>query len=1012
MLSRRKFLFLSTVAMLVTNRANSWATPGSANRQKVGQSVVNAGASPVAFINLAKAIVPGSSQPNWPAGTNSDGFPASVAAMGGFNWHMAPVVCDPSYYGRYYLWWTGTGNLQLAPAVIVYSGGASAANIQPNNSGSVNGNCLFGGSSPSRQPTSSMPVQFAFGTLIRTVTSNRGLIQFSSQILDGFFQSPTGTKFSFNNLTYNGGPFPAGPNSDGSWTVNQDDKNHVSLHGSSSLNPALVGLVTTGGPGVQSEAIQSTAQVSMTIFAGGTISGWSNIVWCKARDQAAVLAGQLASPDYIEAMKTLNPRFIRFMDFQAIQNDRTSAYAARCMPSNFSWGPLRNDPSYYGGPIRNDGSDNYTCSNPATSPSSGSYLDGEVVHGQIKGANFGFNPSLNVGGRGAAPILSTSVNAGAALKSLFLTGNVPPVGTVQTFNFSGAGLSGTYSPTYKTTSSDTSLTNLGNNIATQLRADRTLQAAGILVPFGANSFGSAFCFTYNPNQGGLGASPLTASASDAAGGVTYSFGTMYNQAGANLPNGTYAYFSYSALLGAWFCCLSNTTQAGFNAGVPLEFMTDLCNRAGVGCYIQIGMMWSVDRIQKTVQYFAQNLNGELKIAFSNETWNLFEAEWAPCISLAGALGITNASEIGYNSFSGLRTAQISQIAQAAWAAVGRPRSELHVQLEYWNIDMSARLTSPLGTVQSRLRGELLNPTSNSTLSDFGGIGAVPIATNPTTGERYNYSLFPHRPVDLSNEIGGAPYFQGAQLNASQANSGLRATDYNGKSITAAAYKGLLLAAYNHAYGTPTQRSAALDFLYNENSGPGGDLYDGTLNRTRDSASSLFLWETTGVTGAAGIFGVGQQIASYDSQRASAGLGQLGYCCYEGDMGVGPITAGDASAIASSLTALGYTNGYSSSLSGAASGGPSGSSDTAASASTNIQKLLAAFKNDNRYQLLTKRYLQICKNAGQWNGSSFVDRIAFGTHFGFDGPDVWSFYPAPVLSTPYKSFDAYHEWNNE
>lgn len=977
---------------------------GRAPLQKVGQSVVNAGGSPVAFINLAKGIVPGSNQANWPSTVNSDGFPTSVGAMGGTNWNMAPSPCDAAYYGRYYVWWTGTGNLQLAPPTIIYSGGTAAG--YGGGFGSQNGNLTIGAANP--QPTSSAPIEFAFGVLIGAVASNGGLIQFASQVSTGFFQCSTGSKFTFNNLTYNGGAFPAGPNQDGSWTITLDDNDHVSLQGSSALNSALVSLTTVGGPGLQSEALLSTSILTMSVLASNTISGWSNIVWCKTRDKSAVLAGQHASPDYVTAMQALNPRFIRFMDFQSVQHDRTSAYASRCLASNFSWGGYRTTPDYYGGTVLRTGTDVYTCSNP-TASGGGAYQDGEVVYGQISGTNTGFNPTLNVGGRGAKPIMGTSVNAGATTKNLFLTGTAPTVGSVQTFHFSGAGLVGTYSPTYTTLAGDTSLAALSGSIVALLRNDATLQAASVLVPFGGNTFGSALCLTHNPNIGGLGASSLVASVSDASGKTTYTYGTMFNQADGNLPDGTYATFSYSALLDAWFCNLVNTTQAGLSAGIPLEFMVDLCNRAGVGCYLQVGMMWSVDRIQKTVQFLAQNLTGELKIGFSNETWNLFEAEWSTCNSLAATLGLTNANEIGNNSFSGLRIAQISQIAKAAWIGAGRARSQFHAQLEYWNIDMVPSGTSN-GNVQNRLKGALLNPGTNATLASFGGIGAVAVTTDPSTGQPYNYSAFPNRPVDLSDEIGGAPYFNGAQLNNSFS-GGFRDTDYNNVGISISAYNGLLLAAYNYAYGTAGQKTAALDFLYNENSGPSGDLYDGTLNGTRTSDSSLFLWETTGVTGAAGLFGIGQQIASYDSQRASGGLSQLGYCCYEGDLNSGPVGTSDASAIASSLTSLGYTNGYSSSLGGAASGGPTGASDTATLAGTNILNLFITFKNDNRYLLLTTRYLQICKNAGQWDGSSFVNRSSIGTRYGFDGPNVWAFYPASVLSTPYQAFNAYQAWDN-
>src|SRR5207248_6980185 len=181
---------------------------------------------------------------------------------------------------------------------------------------------------------------------------------------------------------------------------------------------------------------------------------------------------------------------------------------------------------------------------------------------------------------------------------------------------------------YTTVSGDNSLSNLGGNIASAMRADTTLLAANVAVPFNGASFFASCCFEYNPNIGGLGSSRLTITGSDAASDAIYNFGTMAPFSAINnpsnfscLPDGAYLYFTYSALLGGWHCRITGqpgNSFSGINAGPPLEFYADLCNRAGVGCYIQIGVMWSADRISKTIDFFARNLNKELMVAYSNE----------------------------------------------------------------------------------------------------------------------------------------------------------------------------------------------------------------------------------------------------------------------------------------------------------------------------------------------------------------------------------------------------------
>lgn len=988
---------------------------GSAQSVAVtGQSVVNAGASIQGFINLAKGFTQSTASPSNIGSTiTADGFPISNAAMSA-DWTFSVSLIDPDYYGRYYMWWTGTGNVNAQNMPTIYYSGNAAVS---NSSTIYAFNGLYcGNASGADQPTLATPLEFAFGTFFNAAANNGGLVQLTSPVSSPLQSTPSPAKFTFNNMTYNGGSFPAGPNSDGSWSVTVDDSSHVTLQGSGSLNPALIGFTNTGVAGTQSEgliSVSGTGQPSISIRSTQTISGWSGIFWVKKAHFAAAVAGQLASPDMVTAMTALNPRFIRFMDYQAVQGDKSSSYDYRSTAASFAWGVQHLPPDYWVGNITNGGSDAYTCANPTASPASGAPIDGEIVIGLISGDNTTFNPTLSITGRtGTYPILSSSNNTDALRISLFLTGTAPTLGSTQSFSFTGGGLVGTYNTTYTVLAGDTTLQLLGFSLKNKFRADATLLAAGIgVADNGTPPYGN-IGFEYNPNIGGLGNSVLAISGSDGSAHTTYNFGAMATTAITagyigNLPTNNYVYLCFSKLLGAWFACGPNQTAAGINMGPPLEFYADLCNRAGTGCYIQVGMMWSADRITRTVQYFANNLNGELAISFSNETWNRFLAEWAPATGLGNCLGLSDlgGGNRSVDSFTALRIAQISQLAAAAWTGAGRSRSELFVQLEFHFVDVHPTLFSRLA-VPNLFEGAQLNPATNTTLANFGGIGATAIANDPSTGSPYNFSASPRRPIDYSDLCGGAPYYTGAQWNCIFTGD-LRATDYANAPITISAYNSMLLAIYNYTYGNPTQQAAALDFLFN---GTSGDLYDGSLNSTTANDASLALYRVgSGNALSASTYGIGQIIASYDSSRASAGLSQLGYMCYEGDFNATIPSA-------ASWTSLGYINGYASSLPGAASG-PTGGSDTAALMETNALPFLLAFKNDDRFKQLTAKYLQICKESGQWNGSAAISRPSMGTHYGFENPNnpgtngIWSFYSGQILSTPYKSWNAYQVFNN-
>jgi hypothetical protein len=971
--------------------------------QKTGQSVINAGSSSLAFINIAKGFSIASSQANYPSLLSADGYPNTTLTSA-----MSNIVgMDATYYGRYQLWWTGTGCLQLQPPTIVYSGGAAVTGVNPSASGSVAFNFAVG---LTGQPTQGAPVEFAFGSLITAVsTSGDSLVQFTGAT-NVFSQISTGATYKFNNVT----GLPAGPNFDGSWTVTKIDAQNIKLQGSTAF-AGLVGITGAIGAGSQSEALVSTSTfgsgITWSFLTAGTYSGFGGMVWCRKADQAAVLAGQLGSPAYVSAFKSLNPRFIRFMDFSAVQSDRSSSYTYRALPSNMGWTQTKSlPPDYYVGTITNGGSDNYTCSNPVAS-GAGAYAEGEIVIGQLGSAsvNTGMNPTLNLNARGAKPIL----NQYGSMLSLVMSGTVPVATKIVSFVFTGGGLASPYTFNYTVQAGDTTFAALAISMRAAINIDATLSAKGILSQ-NPDVSGGNMTFFYNPNVNSSGVATLnngmTITGSDNASSGVYTFGFL---AASYLPNSTYTTFTYSKLLGGWITVVGSNATGGIHGGLPLEFYADLCNRSGVGCWVNIGIMWSDARITSTITALAGLLNKELLLELSNETWNFSLAEARPVQNLGAALGINIGSNAALNSWHGLRTLQIAVLANAAWTAAGRARSQLFIDMAYQFVDMSAG--SGTNTKTYRFNGSSLNAASgNATLSAFGGYGCTAISTN--------YSVAPNRPIDFCDCAGGAPYFTGQQSNVQfpqlpliSGTAGVpQGWNGSGGTINAASYNGLLLASYNYAglaggYSSTAQQQAALDFMFD---GTNGDLYNGTLNGNGVFQTSYQLANFAIGSGTVSdsFCGIGTVAASYDASRSGTGTGsgaalQLGVACYEGGLAAGPLTAGDATAIATGLSSLGgYGAGYTSSLSGAAAGPAS----TAAQDGTNIQTLLAAFRADNRAQLLANKYLTNAKAVGTANSG----RMFLPCWYGFTSETTyWQMYPGSIYSTPSPAWNAFAAFDN-
>jgi hypothetical protein len=581
---------------------------------------------------------------------------------------------------------------------------------------------------------------------------------------------------------------------------------------------------------------------------------------------------------------------------------------------------------------------------------------------------------------------------GGSFLNLTMGGAVPASGTTISIVFAGGGLASAFTYQYVTNTSingpngvkDTSFADIAGNILADINrnvrgnsgalvtANITAQNASLV------DFSGTLSFRYNRNINSSGAAQLNAgmsiSVSDNGGGTTYTVGVVPV---AYLANSNYVAFTYSALSGGWLSTpygLSGSSSqiGGVRGGPPLEWYEEVCTRANAGLWYNFGITASSSVIYSTVLHIAQSGVKSLVCEFSNETWNFGEAQWRPCQSLSACLGLFSG---GANSYTGLRVIQMAQQATQAWSDAGRSRSQLKIANAYHFVDMNSSGTSPAATY--RFNGSELNASgtgTNATLKAYGGPAASVISTN--------YSAAPNRPVDWCDWVSPAPYWLGGQFN-----SGNGGHDID-TSVSLSSYNGSLLAAYNYAYGTPTQQQAALDFLYNNANS--GDLYNGALNGTTNAAFQIASWALGSGNSAAGYYGIGILAASYDTSRSTTGTSggaqlKLGVACYEGGWCMGPL-AGDN--IASDLTTLGYTNGYSSSLLGAASGGPIGSSDTAALAATNLINLLAGWKNDPRaYNLVSLSFSQFKAAV-----NTVSSRDAFPTWYGFQGPSDFALYP--------------------
>lgn len=915
------------------------------------------------YLNLAKGFGFPSQDPTT---VSSDGYPLSTPS----SVIIGNPSMPPNYYGNFVWKWTGQGSMQTNGAFIVASGGTAITELGAA-SGDFSGNCTLTGQTAPK-------VVFAFGFVIQSISNNgSGLIRVATKT--GFVGNSSVVTGTLVNIT--GANANTGANA--TWTVTKIDAQTFDLQNSTFTNAQA----SPGG-----NAVYAATNLSVKFHNAGTYSGMGGLVWCRSADESAITAGQIIDATYISQLQFLfnqtggnnsSRGWLRFMDLVGVQSSFECDFSQR-IPSTFVNYPSSSYRSgYWAGAITNT-SDVYTCSDPSVSTWNGSsYIDNAIVQGTASATNTTALPTLNVGGHGAKPIFNYGGNNGPAPFQFQITAAPPSPGTdVMVFTFQASWLTGdtglgtNLTFTYNTVAGDTTVSALNGHLVTALQANSNMATAKIF-------FG---------NSGEVCAIPPTAQSGRLS--ITYTSGPAICNVGSmntstiSASGGT---FIYNYLLDGWIY-----RSGGMTVSVPFEAIVDMCNRAGAHCWFN----WGITKgafVTAVTQFFGDSTTGLTSgLRFGNEPFNEIWNSGANPYPLVNVLGLTlgwsTSSNVSVFSYSALKIIQYSSLGKTAWTGKGRSASDYYVlqPTQGANLNVGGNFDS------SSLRGNSL-VTSNTNYATYGGLNG---------GSAPSYNTAPNRPVDITNAIGYAPYWNSQWLGTG---SFTQATQFKG---TATQNADLLTAALNFANGSV---STAFTALVNE--------FNGTTTKSGGSTGGTDLSST----GEQSNFTAMEALcAQYDGAgRVTAGLPALGVLHYEGgpsfgsgangNNGVNSLTfntvlTADITALANQFTALDSPVGSFNCSPYTQSG-----TDNKTEMATMVLQMLQAWKydvtntgvaaNTGSYKGLIKTsYYQALKT------TSGANRETKPCQYGYAAQN-WGMWPStPFDLAPYQNYNAISEWN--
>lgn len=984
-----------------------------------GRSVLNAQYGTDQYLNIANNFGSFGGLTTPAASLNAGQYPTGVIPA-----DYTGTISLNAYYSHYTVKWTGVSAffVSLYP-IIIYSGGAGVFNITPTATGVSSGNTVIYNQA---NQTSDMNVEMAFGALVTAVGTSSGLVQFSTAS-SAIANVTDQTQIKFSNLTGLG----TGPNADGSWTLNKLDNQTFTLTGSAS-RVGLVSVTGTGGPGVQTDfnftpPVMSFSFMHNVLGGASIVHTISNFIFAKTADMTAINGGFRVTQAVIDNIRTLKPKYLRFMDMMAGQGFY-SDYNFRAPVDTLGYGVFRWEPSLYVGSTAGS-SDAFTATNPGYV--TGAYVDGEIVQVTANRNNTTVNPTIKLGTRATVPVFSnTYIPINLTLTGSPTTGDVIHVVFTASY-FSG----GVYTHNYTVTSGDTTLNTLMVSLVADLQADDTLFAQNI--QFAGPSLGY-----YAPSRGSL---VITSSVTGAAT-ETLTIGTT---AIGSIVSGSTHTFVYNALLGGFV----NLGVNGITTSIPFEIFYEMCNRANVGAWFTLPAIFTEASTQSLGAAVAAGIPSlPVIVEYVNEIWNSSANPYNQVGALGTTLGWPKTGSESFKAlyaFYALRTRQLFPKFSTGYTGAGGSRSNLQF------VSMSALgdgdgSQSSFSLVPVMLEGQLLaaapatftGTISGTTLTATsvtgliypgfviagsgvtvgtrvarpisvplsGGPGiykldtsqtvASPVAMsasnaiytavggpNATTAPDYN--VFPNRPVDILDGIGYASYYSGAL-------AGIGAGSWSG---TQSFYNTLFQASKDYATGVPASVTSALN------------AWDADLNTgTRNGVAGPATVETFNKVG--GEVRAWESVAAaYDSVRAGAGIAKLSMYQYEGAyettfaspsniiLPISPLTS--PSDLNTQFTANGWT------LS------PTyGASNLIVA--TNIVNLYLAYVNSTQY------YTTVL---GFWNAMAAIHiaRPNFSpAQYGIEGPATlanpncaprWGFLPGDVTTTPLQNYNAEAAFNH-
>jgi hypothetical protein len=498
---------------------------------------------------------------------------------------------------------------------------------------------------------------------------------------------------------------------------------------------------------------------------------------------------------------------------------------------------------------------------------------------------------------------------------------------------------GSYTLTYEArTGTDKSLQVLCANLNTAINNDATLKAAGISsFPHGLPA--NTLEIQQNDSWAGEGLTPSWSS----SGAVAAAFG----------EGGARGTFIYSYLLDGWIW-----RPGGMLQSVPYEYMVELCNAVGAGCWFNWPVNTTARFITDVTNYFRLNLRPDLKFGteVGNEMWNFGQSPWGRARTKGFCLGFSPDSNNANYSFAAARIKQYGDLAIAAWTS-SRPRSQLYLfnQSATWDLG---------NTNNSQFKGVSLDAATNKIYAAHGGLGGGPAPS---------YNAAPNRPIDICDAIGVAPYWGSPWI----------AGDLNYMKGTVSENAPLLQAAKDHAVGNVDAAYSALS----------AQIY-GSVKRSSPGAGGLtFTSYKTQVYPQLELI-----TASFDAGRPR----KMAVIHYEGgpQFGVGNINSGtndpttDVPGLAAKIKSLGW-NVSNYTLSGA---------DDPTEIASQIVSMIYRYKFSVQFKALYKQgYADVV--------AAHPGREAMGAQYGYDRSQ-WGLFPRGYGGQHYSSYDAIHEFNNE